>query len=264
MALLMGVTLPAGYEIIYNKTIRMYDISVFCNVGKNPRFYPRDKFHTLKDITYLFQIAYAWSLLSADTKNDWNLAANIIGEHNYNLYVQDRSYRIKNGLGGSTTPSIYHQYLVGHLKVEAPASGALVAQYNTHRVNFPASFEINFKTNLVTTGGTPSAKLKFTWTRYTQGQNIEVVETIDLPLVSGWDKRKKWVTPQTGIRGKWRIELELIDVTGDIWFDNVFVTYSGEIKLNDPYCFDVVKWWKNVNPGEGIILETIYPTGGAL
>jgi hypothetical protein len=264
MALVMGITLPAGMEIVYNKTIRMYDISVLCNVGKNPVFFPRDKFYTLREITYLFQIAYAWGLFSVDTKNEWNLAANIIGEHNYNLFVQDKSYRIKNGIGGNSTPSIYHQYLVGHLSVANPATGAFIAQYNTKRVNFPASFEINFKTNLVSAGEGSFARLRFIWTRYTSGQNIESTETIELPLVSGWDKRKQWITSYSGIRGKWRIELELYNVTGDIWFDNLFVTYSGEIKLNDPYCMDVVKWWKNLNPAEGVTFETVYPTGGAL
>lgn len=260
----MGITLPAGIEIIYNKQIKMYDISVFCRVGKNPRFFPRSKFYTLREITYLFQIAYAWSFFTDEEKDEWSFAGNIIGQHGYNLYVQDKSYRIKNEIGGNATPSIYHQYLVGHLKVESPASGALIAQYNSRRVNFPASFEINFKTNLVSAGADPYARLKFTWTRYYTGQNIESMEVIEIPLVSGWDKLKKWVTYYKGIRGKWRLELELNDVTGDIWFDNIWAFYSGEIKINDPYCEDVVKWWEGVSLPDGVTFESVYPTGGAL
>ena len=264
MALVMGITLPAGLEIVYNKTLRMYDISVFCNVGKNPRFFPRDKFYTLKEITYLFNIAYAWSAFSDEVKDDWKFAANVIGQHGYNLYVQDKSYRMKHAIGGDATPSVYHQYLVGHLNIQSPATGALIAQYNSRRVNFPASFELCFKTNLVSAGADPYARLKFTWTRYYMGQNIESTETIELPLSSGWDKKKQWITQYKGIRGKWRLELELHDVTGDIWFDNIWAFYSGEIKINDPYCEDVVKWWKGVSLPEGVTFETVYPTGGAL
>ena len=259
MALVMGITLPAGLEIIYNKTLRMYDISVFCNVGKNPRFFPRDKFYTLKEITYLFQIAYAWSLFSDEVKANWKTAAEVIGQHGYNLYVQDKSYRIKNAIGGDATPSLYHQYLVGHLNVQSPASGALIAQYNSRRVNFPASFELCFKTNLVSAGADPYARLKFTWTRYYSGQNIESTETIELPLVQVWTKETKNITQYSGIRGKWRLELELHDVTGDIWFDNLWAFYSGEIKVNDPYCEDVVKWWKAVSLPDGATFETVYP-----
>ena len=264
MALIMGITLPAGLEIVYNKTIRMYDISVLCNVGKNPVFFPRSRYVTLKEITYLFQIAYEWGLLSADTKSEWNYAANVIGEHNYNLFVKDKSYRLKNGIAGNAIPSIYHQSSVGHLQITNPANSATIAQYNKTRVNFPASFELCFKTNLTASGDNPSIKVKFTWTRYTAGQNIESTETIELPLISGWDKRKAWITQYSGTRGKWRVEIQLTDVTGDFWFDNVIVQYSGQIKLNDPYCLDVVRWWQEITPPDNVIFETVYPIGGAL
>lgn len=264
MVLLMGITIPAGLEIVYNKTLKMYDISVMCNVGKNPRFFPRSKKMTLREVTYLFQVAYAWNALSDEVKAEWNYAANIIGQHSYNLYVQDKCYRIKHEIGGNATPSIYHQYLVGHLSVQAPATGALVAQYNKRRVNFPASFEIGFKSDLAADGPDPYARLRFIWTRYYGGQNILSTETIDLPLVSGWDKRKQSIFYHKGIRGKWQLELELHDVTGDFWFDNLWAFYSGEVKANDPYCEDVIKWWEAVNLPAGANLETVYPTGGAL
>jgi hypothetical protein len=264
MALVMGITIPAGLEIIYNKTLRMYDISVLCNVGKNPRFFPRSVKYNLSEISWLFSVAYSWSLLSDDDRNNWKLAAEVIGQHGYNLFVEDKCHRIRNGIAGNAVPSIYHQYLVGHLNIDSPATGALVAQYNSHRIYFPASFEICAKSNLVSAGADPYAKLKLTWMRYYSGQNIENVETIDIPLVAGWANYTKNVTTQAGTKGRWQIEIDLNDVTGDLWFDNVFVTYSGEIKLNDPYCYDVVNWWKNVNPGSGITFNTIYPTGGAL
>lgn len=264
MALVMGITLPAGIDIIYNKTLRMYDISVMCNVGKNPRFFPRSKKYTLREITYLFDIAYSWSQLSDETKDEWNFASNIIGQHGYNLYVQDKSYRKKHGLPGDATPSIYHQYLVGHINIAYPATSALITQYNSRRVNFPASFELCFKTDLTVVGGDPYCRLKFTWTRYYRGENIESTETLNIPLTSGWDKLKKWITYYKGIRGKWRLELELNDVIGDIWFDNVIVEYSGEIKVNDPFCMDVVYWWEATNLSEYVTFETVYPTGGAL
>jgi hypothetical protein len=264
MALLMGITIPAGLDIIYNKTLKMYDISVLCNVGKNPRWFPRAKLVTLREVTYLFNIAYAWSFFSVEEKAAWTAAADIIGQHGYNLFVQDKSYRIKNAIGGNATPSIYHQYLVGHLNVQNPANEALIAQYNAFRVNFPASFELCFKTDLTADGADPYARLKFTWTRYTSGQNIENVETIEFPLSQAWTKETKNITQLGGIRGKWRLELELHDVTGDIWFDNVIVLYSSEIKTSDPYCEDVVRWWKGVSLPAGVTLETVYPQGGAL
>jgi hypothetical protein len=264
MARVMGITLPAGWDIIYNKTLKMYDISVLCNVGKNPRWLPRAKFYNLKEITYLFSIAYAWGLMSNDDKELWNYASNVIGQHNYNLYVQDKSYRIKNGISGNAIPSLYHQFTVGHINISSPATSAKIAQYNFTKVLFPASHELCFHTNLISAGANPFVRCSFIYNRYTSGSTIEDVQTLELPLISGWDKAKQWIVRHAGSIGRWRVELELNDVTGDIWFDNMIVEYSGEIKLNDPYCLDVVKWWKGENIGEGVTFETTYPVGSAL
>jgi len=173
MALVMGITLPAGIDIIYNKTLRMYDISVFCNVGKNPRFPPRDRKFQLREISYLFNIAYAWAYLSDEVKAQWAAAGEVVFQHGYNLYVQDKSYRFKHGIGGEPSPSVYHQYLVGHLGVSAPATAALFAFYYNHRINFPATFELCYKSNLTSAGANPYARLNFIWTRYYRGANIE-------------------------------------------------------------------------------------------
>jgi hypothetical protein len=259
MARVMGITLPAGWEIIYNKTLRMYDISVLCNVGKNPRWFPRKRFVTLKEVTYLYNIAYIWGALTADEKSEWNYASNVIGQHNYNLFVQDKSYRIKHGIPGNATPSLYHQYLVGHINIASPAISAKIIQFNYKKIIFPCFFEICTKTNLVSAGADPYCRFILKWFRYTTGQTFEEVETIDIPLVQGWNKAKKWVSDIAGRKGKWQVELVLNDVTGEFWFDNPGVEYSGEQKLNDPTCEDVVNWWKGDNIGDGVIFNTVYP-----
>ncbi|MDD5353165.1 MAG: hypothetical protein PHS93_08410 [Candidatus Omnitrophica bacterium] len=264
MALVMGITLPAGLEIIYNKTLRMYDISVFCNVGKNPRFFPRKRKLELREISYLFAIAQAWANFTDEQKTAWKTAGDVIGEHGYNLYVQDKSYRIKHLIGGDATPSIYHQYLIGHLNLSGAATSALIVQYNKHRLYWPCSFKISFKSNLSASGPDPYARLKLIWTRYYTGQNIEETETIEIPLSQAWTTETKDITIQPGSKGRWRLEIELNDVQGDLYFDNPWVEYRGQVNTNDAYCDDVVKWWEGVNLPVGATLETIYPTGGAL
>jgi len=264
MAHVMGITLPAGWEIIYNKTLRMYDISVMCNVGKNPIWFPRKRNLDLRSITYLYNIAYIWAGLSDDTKAEWNYASNVIGQHNFNLFVQDKSWRIKYGIAGNAIPSLYHQYFVGHINIAAPATSAKIVQYNFRKIIFPASFEICAKTNLTITGANPYCRFSLIYNRYTHGQTIEDITTLEIPLITGWDKFKAFPVRNAGNLGRWRVELEINDAVGDIWFDNIIVEYSGAIKLNDPYCMDVVKWWKGENIGVGVTFETIYPTGGAL
>ena len=75
----MGITIPAGLEIYYNKTLKMYDFSLFCNIGKNPRFMTRSRYYRLKEISYLFQIARSWSEFGSAEKQAWLDAGDIPG-----------------------------------------------------------------------------------------------------------------------------------------------------------------------------------------
>ena len=260
----MGITLPAGWEIIYNKTLRMYDISIVCNVGKNPIWFPRKRFLNLKEITYLYNIAYIWGNFEQSVKDEWKAAADIIGQHNYNLFVQDKSYRIKNGIGSNAIPSVHHQYFVGHLKINSPSNSAKITQYNFTKILFPATLKISAKTNLTADGANPSAIFRIIYNIYKTGQTIEQVETINIPLINAWESFSQIITEVSGRKGRWRCELVLTDVVGDIWFDNLIVEYSAQIRLNDPYCLDVVKWWQREIIDENVNFETIYPVGGAL
>lgn len=260
----MGITLPAGIDIIYNKTLRMYDISVLCNVGKNPQFFPRSKTYTLREITYLFNIAYAWGALTQGEKDNWALAGDVIGLHGYNLYVQEKSYRMKNGIGGIVQPSLYHQFMVGHISIPNSDNYCLIRQSNSHRIYFPATFELCYKTNLTSAGVGATARLYFSWTRYLSGQNIIETQIIEMPLSSAWTTEKISVITQGGLKGRWELNIELYNCYGDIWFDNVIVEYNGAWKNNDPLCDDVSKYWYQDFMPEGGILESIYPTGGAL
>jgi hypothetical protein len=259
MAKLYGITLPAGWELIYNKTLRRYDISVMCNVGKNSVWKPRKVFVQLKEITYLYAMAYSWGNYTTLQKTAWKNAANIIGSTGYNLFCQDTIYRRQHSIAGIATPSIYHQYLVGHVKIESPANSAKLIQPHNTKIYFPCTFETSFKSNLTASGANPYARFNFKWMRYTAGQNIEEIQTIEIPLIQDWNNQLINITTQTGLKGKWIIELELNDVVGDLWFDNIFVEYNATIKNNDPFCMDVVKWYQGENMPAGVTLETVYP-----
>ena len=259
MAKLYGITLPAGWDIIYNKTLKMYDISVMCNVGLNPRWQPRARFVALKEISYLFTIAQTWGALTADQKSEWNFAANVIGTHNYNLYVQDKSYRIKHAITGDATPSLYHQYLVGYIDNMLSLYVQKLTQYNFTKLVFPCSVEICVQGDFARYGGDGYLRINFIYNLYIHGQTIEVKKSMDIEP-SVWDKYKMWIDPPVaGKVGKWRIEIEWWHCFGAFWFDNVIVEYGGEIRTLDPFCENVVQYWKR----EGTVINgnfsTVYP-----
>jgi len=253
-----GITIPAGLEIYYNRTLKMYDIAVFCNVGKNRRFLCRRHRYNLKQFTKLFSVAYAWSALNEAQKAAWYTAGDASGINGYALYTQDKIYRIMNSLAGNATPSIYHQYKIGHIKIESPANSAKLTEQHLTALKLPATVKINYKSNLVADGANPYAKFIFRSLRFYSGQNIEDTEEITFDLISGWAAKEKSIAVKDGVLGNWSISLELNDVTGDLYFDNIFIEFDGTIQNKDPFCDFFPKYFIQDDVGAGVAVKSIY------
>jgi len=264
MPRIMGITIPAGLEIYYNKTLKMYDFSFFCSIGKNPRFLTRSRYHSLKEISYLFRISKSWSDFASSEKQAWLDAGNVPGMNGYNLFVQDQAYRIKNLLGGFATPSLTHQYSVGHINLSGSATALIIRQTKNQKPTFPLTFQLSRKSNLTSVGGNPYAKLILRINRYYGGQNITDENVISIPLVSGWATQSLSVPLPLGVPANWELSLELNDVQGDLWFDNIWVTYNGVINNTDPDCDEVNLSWEQVSVPAGALIESVYPVGAAL
>lgn len=264
MPRIMGITIPAGLEIYYNKTLKMYDFMLFCSIGKNPRFLTRSRYYALKEISYLFRLAQSWSEFSDPQKQSWLDAGDVPGMNGYNLFVQDQSYRIKNLIGGFADPSLYHQYLVGHINLSGSATALIIRQTKNQKPTFPLTFQFSRKSNLTSAGGNPYAKLILRINRYYGGQNITDENVISIPLISGWATQSLSVPLPLGVPANWELSLELNDVSGDLWFDNVWVTYNGVINNTDPDCDEVSLSWERVLFPDGAMVESVYPLGAAL
>lgn len=264
MPRIVGITLPAGIDIIYNKTLKIYDLSIFCNIGKNPRFLPRERKYSIREMSSLLSVAYSWAHLTNDQREEWQYAADVLGWHGYNLYVQDKIYRILNGIGGSAIASLYHQFKVGHVSISAPSTSAYILYSNQHRFYPPGTFSLCSKTNLTASGPDPFIVIVLEIVRYYSGQNLYDDYEIELPLVEGWDKRLTNIVQKIGYEGRWNVGIILNDVIGDFWFDNLWVDFNGVTKNPDPFCDDITKWWEMIDKGEGVVVESVYPTGGAI
>lgn len=253
-----GITIPAGLEIIYNKTLKMYDISVFCNIGKNRRFMTRRQKYNLREFSKLFSVAYVWSAFNQTQKDAWYTAGDVSGVNGYALWTQDKIYRLMNSLGGNATPSVYHQYKVGHIEVGSPANSAKLTESHITPLVLPTTVKISYKTDLSADGGSPYAKLIFKSLRFFSGRNIEETQEIVFDLVGGWKTEEISITTKEGILGGWSVSLELNDVIGDLYFDNLNIEFSGTIQNEDPFCDSFPKYWAQDDVGSGVTVESIY------
>lgn len=264
MPRLYGVTLPAGYEVIYNKTLKMYDLAVNCNVGKNRRFLSRKLKLNLRDFTKLYQIATLWNALTSSEKDAWNLAGDAQGGTGYNLFTQDQIYRLQNGISGQATPSIYHQYFVSHVQLAGSANHARLHQYYNVPWADPATLDINYHSALTADGSDPYVRLTLTQTNYWGGKNNEKVSTHDFGLADAWGTFHLDFPATVGTKANWLLEITFHDVQGDFWFDDLFVQWGGELKNRDPFCDSAPKYWYLPDFPAGATLEAVYPLGAAL
>lgn len=264
MSRIMGITIPAGLELSYNKTLKMYASLSSTSVGKNPRFVTRSRGNTLKNITYLFDISQNWSNFSDSQKQDWQNAGNVCGLNGYNLFVQDQAYRIKNLIDDFATPSLFHQFLVGHINLTGNTNSLIIKQTGSVAPNFPLTFQLSRKSNLTSLGSNSYAKLVLKVNRIYNNQNFTDENSIDIPLSDSWAIQTLGVELPLGIPQSWELSLELNNVAGDLWFDNIWVFYNGVINNNDSKCEAIDNSWDQVLIPDEAIIESIYPMDEAL
>lgn len=264
MARVYGITIPAGIEVIYNKTIKMYDISVHCNVGKNRRFMTRRMKLKLKEWSKLTGVASAWHMLSQADQDAWYTAADAQGTNGYSLWTQDKIYRLVMGLAGNATPSTLHQYKVGHINLAGGATSCKIKQEFNRPFTIPTTLTINYKGALTADGADPYAKVRFWSTVFFGGNNIELYEDINLTLDQAWESKDISVAAKSGTIASFRVEIWLNDVVGDLYFDNVFCEFDGQVQNDDPFCDEIEKTWRRVSVPAGVTVESVYPTGAAL
>jgi len=227
--------------------------------------YSRDELKALPSYSQFAEAADAWNALSDEVKQDWDAAADVIGYHGYNLFIQDKIYRIMNGLEGNAEPSLYHQYLVGHLHIPEGAGDVLLRQTGNVRVTFPAILEVHRKTILTANSGDGGyVKIRFSYT-YNEGSGEQTqTDEVSLTLSSPWFEQPLNITQHFGVLPSWTLEIEAHAVSGDLYWDDLMVQTPTGIIGNDPYCFDVAKYWSKIIFPESCILESIYPTDDAL
>ncbi len=235
------------------------------SVSHQRTFYRPSDLAVLPSFSLLPQAADAWNALSSSDKNDWIAAAAIVGFTGYNLFIQDKVYRIVHSIAGDAVPSLYHQYKVGHLNIPEGAGDVLLKQSGSTILPFPATLFLRRKSVLTADPANGEyVKLRFSYT-YNEGGGTQTETTdIDVPLSSAWDVQSSVVTQHNGVLGPWTLELLAHAVKGDLYFDDVWVETASMVMSADPFCDRADKKWTRQTFPFGCSIESVYPQGGAL
>lgn len=238
------------------------------------------------------QIRDDWNALSDVDRVAWKAAAAVTSMNGWNLYVQDRAYRIKYGIAGAAVPSLLHQYKVGRVEIAAPAQKTVLAQFHpvlyyvskkmrgntsqyedvkvTEKLQLPLEVGCSFRSNLFAVTGTPKAEFyAIVYSNY-QGRTIETKVGFDIPLISGWTSETATITDVLGVARSYTLFINLDGVRGYFEWDNVTANHTGTNWARDKRCSDVnneltrnnyqiEKSWEEQFLPTGAGFDSVYP-----
>ena len=96
MPIVSYTTIGGGLISKDKEALRRFYMLERSAVVKNRIKYSRNEKASLIDNTIIGLIADAWNNLSSEDRALWVIAGNVCGLEGYNLFTQDKAYRIKN------------------------------------------------------------------------------------------------------------------------------------------------------------------------
>lgn len=292
MAVVGFQDVPAEWYGLLNKAITPLGRQTSGAIRYSGKLTPEKKRFDVPNRSLLPQVAESWRALSAPERADWIEAGTQTNMNGWNLFTQDTCYRIKYGKTGIAIPSNIHQYKVGRLEVDAPASQASIIQHHPNvwfifkkvqgtksqyyeqrieeRLQLPLQIGLSYRTDFSSTGGGSYVKFYALITSHYQGQDIETELAIDLPLTADWTRETATSNEVLGVARWYDLRIDCYNVRGVIEFDNLQSLHTGTNFGRDIRCnnvntplsniyFQIGKAWEeNILPA-GAGFDSVYP-----
>lgn len=253
--------IPVEYKNLIKKTLVASERFIIPRVSVK-KIISRKKI--LKGITQrskLKEISEVWATLSAGQKTDWENVGLVVGLTSFKAFTKEYILRLQNSLSPMPSPSVYRHGKVGYIKIESPANNLTIQQDHpqkyyinkkvrgkrsmyepalvTEYVSFPMTLKISYKSNLTTTSANNKHRIYIYIVSNYQGRDIETLKEINLDLITNWKTSELEITGIFGVFRYYKIVIEMQNVRGDFYFDNVKLYHSGKNWVRDTYCNDV-------------------------
>lgn len=280
------LVIPPELKAAFNALISIGDNRNRGVVRKIGYLQSRAKILNMTNKSLLPQVSALWAGLTIAQKNDWKLAGLADTKKAFNLFTQDTCYRLKHGIAGIATPSIYHQFMVGRLEINASADHAILAQFHPHlyyklkkmagsttimedvAINetlvLPLTISASFRCNIVpTSAGSRARFYAIIYSSY-QGRTIETEIGFNCTNQASWTRGTSTATEVVGVVRSYDLRIELVDCRGWVEWDNVTAEHTGTNWARDYRCNDVNNELTKINYQiEKSWEEQALPTGGA-
>ena len=292
MAKISNLVLAPENQDLFYSSIKPQDRFIYARVTSKKVFFSRKHLKGLSVKTLLPTISLLWSALSSGDKAKWEAASFFSSLNGFRLFVSDTSYRLAHGISGIANASNYHQVKIGYVQISAPAKAIKLLQFHpfqywiqkkvsgtknqmqmvsvTENFSLPFEISLSFKTNLTAVGPNPFCRFYAQVVSSYQGVDRFNYAIIDIDLVSDWDTQSQVITQLLGHFISYELFIELNDVQGDFWFDNVSAYHSMHEWARDSLCNNInqnfTKQWQQIpahwvaeNLPSGANFLSIYP-----
>jgi hypothetical protein len=133
----------------------------------------------------------------------------------------------------------------------------------------PLELGLSWKTNLVSAGANPRARIFIVVSSHYQGRTLETEVALNFGLNDEWKRESATLSQVVGIVNGYTAYIEAHDVQGDIFFDNLSLFHSGQNWARDPFSYNIAsaytraffqipKHWVSIDITEGVSYESFY------
>jgi len=291
MAKTTFLDIPEGFDFAFNRTLTTSDRFQFPSLRLKNVFLSRRRKKGITQKSLLPTCSSMWKTFDSPTLDAWNEAGEVMNLTGFKFFVADYVLRMQNELEGVSTPSLLYQTKVGKLTIASPATHFLLTQLHpltywvsnpvrgkkgmrepvliTENFALPLVLTISYKSNLSSAGASPRARFYAVVYSLYQGRTIENIAEINFDLVAGWKSATVTISSVIGLIKSYALFLELYNVSGTLYVDNISGFHSGFNWVRDPVCRDldqaftkafyqVPKHWVPVEISEGCFFGSVY------
>lgn len=291
MAKISYQLIPAEFDLTYRKALQSSDRFTISSVKRKNLLISKKKKKGLTQKSLIPLLSPVWNSLTNEQKLAWNNAGAIAGMTGFKLFIRDKSFRIANDIEGYATPNNLYQTTVGTLKIESPATSLIIEQLHPQKYwvakkvrgtrsqyepipiiedfAIPLDIAINYKADLTATNENPIARFYCIVYSHYQGLTKQNIVEIPFNLQQDWTHATATLNEVIGKDRNYTAIIQLENVQGTLYFDNVEINHSGFNWARDPHTIDinqaftkafyqVPKHWAPVDISEGAFFESLY------
>jgi len=248
---------PEQEELFY-KSCTKRDGYFGTKVDKKDIVYRKRNFENFVQQSQFPDIATAWNSLTDYVKGLWSSAGQWANRSGWDLFAQDMGYRISNQIEGIGEANIYHQYKIGKITIEAPATSIIIKQDIDVDFTVDVDFSFNYFHQLTSTAD-PHYAIMFLYYWRNDGFGDELhYEDISFDEDDVWQYNEDTYGFSAGTIWGAYLQIEISNMQGNLYLDGISAI-NNEINLvNDWQCDTIETSWASVNVPAGASFSSLY------